>query len=51
MNLLRITTILAIVMYAGYWLNSATRQRKQLEHRAEDKAIEGWEGEGGNVVD
>ena len=52
MTLLRTTTILAIVLYAGYWLDSAARRRrKQLEHQAHHKAVEGWEGEGGNVVD
>lgn len=51
MTLLRTTAILAIVIYAGYWLDSAAhRRRKELERKGEHKAIEGWEGEGGNMV-
>lgn len=51
MTLLRTTVILAIVIYAGYWLDSAAhRRRKELERKGEHKAIENWEGEGGNMV-
>lgn len=50
MNILRTTAIMAIVMYAGYWLDSAHHRHKRRE-KAEREAIHDWEGEGGNVAD
>ena len=48
---MRTSAILALIIFAGYWLDSERRRRKHLDRATSREAIEDWEGEGGNIVE
>lgn len=50
MNLMQKTGVLAMLLWAGLWVDARHRHSRRRERQDERAVIDEWEGEGGNVL-
>jgi len=50
MNFMQKTGVLAILLWAGLWVDARHRRSRRRERQEERAVIHEWEGEGGNVL-
>lgn len=50
MNVMQKTGVLAILLWAGLWVDARHRHSRRRARQQERAVIHEWEGEGGNVL-